>query len=190
MARRRKSRSAKAKAMRMVDTGPDEGGRWSPSPWLLQHGHVVETAPKDLGGELPKDSAFPKRIATQRMIDRYRTHGHIDLREWRAANHLWTLWHEAGLNARLASGYDPVMVQSSKSTDGLVAKKVDAATMFVSVMAGVPYRSAGVVRAVVIEDWSASQWANGRGFVGRDSERHGLARLRPGLQALARILGY
>lgn len=188
MARRRKSRSARAKEARLVDTGPDASGRYSPSPYALQHGHMVEVAPKELRST--PDSSFPKRITTQRMIDRYRAHGHIDLREWQAANALWTLWHDAGLNARLASAYDPVMVQSSKSTDGLVAKKVDAATMFVAVMAGVPYRSAGVVRAVVIEDWSASQWANGRGFIGRDSERHGLARLRPGLQALARILGY
>jgi hypothetical protein len=73
---------------RLVDPGPDEGGRFSPSPYLLQHGHSVEVAPQEL--RITKDSSFPKRITTQRMIDRYRVHGHITLVQWKAADILPT----------------------------------------------------------------------------------------------------
>jgi hypothetical protein len=191
MARSRKSKSAACidkKRRRLQDPGPDEGGRFSPSPYALQHGHVVEVAPQEL--RITKDSSFPKRITTQRVIDRYRSQGHITLREWRAANYLWQLWCESGSNARLASAYDPVMVSSSPNLDGMIAKRVDAAAMFLDVIRCVPYRSTGCVRAVVIEDWSASQWARGRGYSRHDSEHHGLTRLRPGLSALADHLGY
>ena len=188
MAKRKRKTSSRLKPGRLRDPGPDEGGRFSPSPYALQHGHVVEVAPQEL--RITKDSSFPKRITTQRIIDRYRVHGHIDVREWQAANALWRLWCEAGREAKVASGYDPVVVSSSPSTDGMVAKRIDAAFQFVVVMAVVPYRSMGCVRAVVIEDWPASQWAHGRGYRGRDSERLGLARLRPGLSALADYFGY
>ena len=188
MAKRKRKRSTWRDTRRLVDPGPDEGGRFSPSPFALQHGHTVEVAPQEL--RITKDSSFPKRITTQRVIDRYRAQGRIEVREWQAANALWRLWVEAGREARVASGYDPVMVSSSPSTDGMVAKRIDSARQFVDVMRCVPYRSQGVVRAVVIEDWTASQWARGRGYGRDDSERLGLTRLRPGLSALADQFGY
>lgn len=189
MARRRKSRSAKAKAMRMVDTGPDEGGRWSPSPWLLQHGHVVETAPKDLGGELPKDSAFPKRIATQRMIDRYRTHGHITPVQWAAASRLWELFHGAGWNPRITSGYSG-KVDNETTHGAQLSHRIEAAELYLKAMMAVPYRAKGVVIHVVIIDAAASDWARVRGHSARDSARHGMDRLRAGLSALAKHFAY
>lgn len=187
---RRKSRSAKSKALRLYDPGPDEGGRWAPSPYALQHGHRIETAPKDIGSELPKDSQFPKRITTQRVIDRYKSQGHISEAEWNAANFLWSTWMKAGGSAKVSAGYDPVVVSSSPSTDGMVAKRLDAAALVVSMLIDVPYRSRGCVRAVVIDDMTASEWARGRGYRHHDSERHGLDRLRSGLQALVAIFAY
>ena len=189
MGRRRKSRSIKAKgAERLRDPGPDEGGRYSPSPWALQHGHMVETAPRDL--RATPDSSFPKRIATQRIIDRYRAHGHLEHREWQAANALWSLWCHAGLEAKVTSGYEPVTIGGTSNQDHKIAKRLDGAMAFLEAMRAVPYRSQGAVRAVVVQDWTASQWARGRGYTGRDSERLGLTRLRSGLQALAAHLGY
>lgn len=181
------ARIRKRDSIAMADPGKNASGHFDVPPYVAR-GHLVDTAPRDLRAS--PDSQFPKRIATQRVIDRYRAHGHISEREWKAANFLWSLWCEAGSNARMASAYDPVMVSSSPDMGGTVAKRLDAAAQFVALMAKVPYRSAGCVRAVVIEDWSASQWARGRGYTRHDSEAHGLKRLRPGLSALADSFGY
>lgn len=190
MGKRRKSRSARIKERaRLIDPGPDASGRYAPSPYALQHGHQVETAPKELRST--PDSSFPKRIITQRIVDRYRTHGHISEREWKAANAIWKFWCEAGLEARLSAGYDPDAVGGgAASTDGALAKRIDGALWMVNLWEVIPYRSRGVVRAVVIEDRSASDWARERGFRGRDSERHGLDRLSQGLRALADVWAY
>ena len=190
MAKRKRKRSTFRESKRLRDPGPDEGGRWSPSPYALQHGHMVEVAPKQLGHELPKDSSFPKRITTQRVIDRYKAQGHITPAEWNAANFLWSMWIRAGGGAKVTAGYDPVVVNSSPSTDGIVAKRLDAAALVVSMLDDIPYRSRGCVRAVVLDDLTASEWARGRGYRGRDSERRGLDRLRAGLSALVEVFAY
>lgn len=189
MGRRRKSRSAKGKGLRLVDPGPDEGGRYSPSPYALQHGHMVETAPKSLGSELPKDSAFPKRIATQRMIDRYFRAGHIEARQWKAADALWQLWCAAGLEASVVSRYSGMSGKGSSYTAPFEGR-ADSAAQYLAAMSAVPYRCRGCVIHVVVTDWPASDWARGRGLRGRDSESHGMERLRAGLSALALHFGY
>lgn len=189
--RKAAARSAKReakRAARLRNAGPDESGNFGVNPYAAR-GHVVEVAPKELRSN-PNSTQFPKRIATQRMIDRYRAHGHITEAEWRAGNALWELWCAAELNARTTSAYEAVVVSASSSMDARIAKRVDGATAFLEAMSAVPYRAQGVVRAVIIEDWSASDWARLRGNGDRDSQRLGMARLRQGLSALAGHLAY
>lgn len=188
MARRRKSRSVRAKGGRMVDPGPDASGRYAPSPWHMQHGHLAETAPRDLRST--PDSSFPKRIVTQRVLDRYKAHKHITAKEWQAGNALWELWNGALLDAKVTSGYEPVIMSSPANMDARIARKIDSATAFLEVMALVPYRSRGVVRAVCIEDWSVSDWDNLARRKSRDSGGIGMEHLRQGLRALAEFWGY
>lgn len=176
-------------AKRGTDPGRDASGNFGVSAPAAR-GHTIEAAPKTLGPELPKDSAFPKRVTTQRMIDRYKVRSQITLKQWRAADALFAHWVDLGLEQRLAAAYDLVAVRSSPSKDGLIAKRVDAVTWWTEAMAVVPYRSRGVVRAVVIEDQSAGSWARARGYRADDSGRIGMERLRAGLQALADHLGH
>lgn len=176
-------------ARRSADPGRDASGNFGVSSDAAR-GHTIEVAPKSLGAELPKESAFPKRITTQRMVDRYKVRSQITLKQWRAADALFAHWLDLGLEHRLTAGYDPVVVQSSPSKDALIAKKVDGMTWWIEAMAVVPYRSRGVVRAVVIEDQSAGSWARARGYRADDSGRIGMERLRAGLQALVDYLGY
>lgn len=183
------ARLRRREAKRLADTGKDISGNFDVSPYAAR-GQRVVTAPKDIGKELPKESQFPKMIATQRVIDHYRDRGHISQAEWEAANFLWSVWVQAGGSSKMVAGYDPVVVSSSPSTDGMVAKRMDAAALVVSMLTDVPYRSRGCVRAVVIDDITASEWARGRGYRHHDSERHGLERLRAGLQALVGVFSY
>ena len=180
--RRNQRRSAARASKRMRDPGPDPGGNFDVSPYAAR-GHVVEVAPKELRSN-PNSDQFPKRIVTQRVIDRYRAHGHITEDEWKVANRLWAFWVEKEMQAKTTSGYDPVMVQSSPSIDGRLAKYLDAALGFNRMMRAVPYHLKGVVRAVVVEDWPASDWARKRGIGHRDAKAYGMECLRAGLQAL------
>ena len=189
MGKRRRLKAFDKRKARMVDPGPDASGRYSVSPYHLQHGHTVEDAPREL--RTTPDSTYPKRIATQRVIDRYRAHGFITASEWQAADAVWRYWCDAGLEARLSAGYDPDAIGSGAvSTDGMVARRIDGALWIVNLFEAIPYQCRGVVRAVVIEDRTAADWARGRGFTGRDAKGHGRARLSQGLQALARFWGY
>ncbi len=189
MARRRKSRSIRQReaSRRLVDPGADASGRFDVSPFAAR-GHTIEVAPKELRSS--PDSSFPKRIVTQRVIDRYRAHHHISEREWKAANAVWELWCEAESNARMTAGYDPVRVQTSSNIDGVVAKRLDAAVAFVHLMRVVPPRCQGVVRSVVIEDWTVGDWLNLRSHRRAHPGAYAFTRLRRGLSAIAGFLGY
>jgi hypothetical protein len=185
-----KKRLSLAEAIGKRDRGRDAdldkpvGGNFGPTA-AAQRLHRVDVAPKSLDKLLPKDSQFPKRIVTQRMIDRYLAHRHISQDEWKAAEMLLQFWMDKEMQAKTTSGYDPVMVQSSPNMDGRLAKYLDAALGYTRLMKAVPYHCQGVVMAVVIEDRSASDWARRRGYGRRDSERLGMERLRQGLSALA-----
>lgn len=186
------ARLRKREAKALADPGRDEGGRMSPSPYALQHGHRVETAPKSLGKELPKDGAFPKRIVTQRVIDRYKAHKHITGREWLAADRLLQTWHEARVTPTTTALYSPThgVINKMPSSDEKIARHMEAAVTMVEIWeAGVPWRCRGCVQAVVIDDMSAADWARKRGYGQNQSKTHGLARLRQGLQALADYFG-
>lgn len=182
------ARLAAKRAERLRNVGPDASGNYGVNPYAAR-GHVVEIAPKELRDN-PNSQQFPKRIATQRMIDRYLAHGHISQAEHRAADGMWQAWVNAGLEARVCAGYDPDTVSGGGSTDGVVAVRVDGAIKLVGLLKVIPARCRGVVRAVVIEDISASDWARERGYGDRASKGHGLARLTQGLRALAQHLGH
>lgn len=180
------ARLAAKRAERLRNVGPDASGNYGVNPYAAR-GHVVEIAPKELRDN-PNSQQFPKRIVTQRMIDRYLAHGHITDAEWKAADAMWRAWVDAGLEARVCAGYDPDAVSGGGSTDGTVAARIDGADTMVSMLGLIPTRCRGVVRAVVIEDISASAWARKWGYAQRASEEHGLARLSQGLSALAQHL--
>jgi hypothetical protein len=175
-------------AKKYRETGRDPAGNFGPSPYAAR-GHQVEVAPKDLGKELPAQSQFPKRIATQRVIDRYRAHGHITTKEWLAGDRLWQLWHAAGWNPAVTSAYVG-KVDNNTTHSGQLSHRIEAAEAFLKAMKAVPYHAKGVVQHVVIIDASASDWARVRGYGQRHSQRLGLKRLRQGLSALVAHFRY
>lgn len=189
MANRKKPKGTKSarvaakRAERLRNIGPDASGNYSPNPYAAR-GHVVEVAPKELRAN-PNSTQYPKRIVTQRMIDRYLAHGHITKEEWIAGDVLWGFWCEAGLLARVSSGYDPDVPHGTYSSDTVIGNRIEGVQQFTNMMNLVPYRCRGVVRAVVIEDQAASDWAAEKGYGQRASKRHGLERLRQGLRALS-----
>jgi len=171
------------------DPGADASGNFAPSPYATR-GHDVEIAPKTLGKELSKDASYPKMVATQRVIDRYKARSQITFKQFRAAEFLLRAWQASGLEPSMAANYDPVQIPGSTTVDARIAKRVDGATAWVDLMAAVPYHSRGVVRAVVIEDRTAGEWARQRGIRQDDSGRVGMGRLRAGLSALVDYLRY
>jgi len=175
---------------RMRDPGPDEGGRMSASPYVLQHGHVEEVAPKDLGKELPKDSQFPKRIATQRMIDRYETKKLLTARQWRAGDRLWRIWRESGRDPSLIGNYSPTTIRGTLDPDRKMIGRTEAVADWEECrrLSGVLGFSALV--DVVIWDRSASDWARSKGHSARVSADIGMAFLRGGLDVLAAHFRY
>ena len=192
MGRRRKSKSIKPElergGERLRDPGPDEGGRYSPSPWHLQHGHLVEVAPKELRST--PDSSFPKRIATQRMIDRYRAQGIITMAQWKAANRLWSLWRATGLDPKMCANYSPDIVSGGGSTDGRMIGRSDGVAEYVNAMGKVSRAAIPCLVHVVIIDGSASDWARLKGHSIRLSAGIGVAFLRAALDELAAHFGY
>lgn len=179
-------RKRDGKAMR--DPGPDEGGRFSPSPYLMQHGHLAEVAPQDL--RTSKDSNFPKRITTQRMIDRYQVRGLITRRQWRAANRLWSTWRASGLDPKMTANYSADVVSGSGDPDARMVGKGDAVAEYLTSMAKLAGGQHSVAVHVVVWDCSANDWAVKRGHKQRVSEAIGMAFLRDALDVLASHFSY
>lgn len=195
MARSRKQRRATARAAkrearraaRLRNTGPDESGNFGVNPYAAR-GQVVEVAPKELRSN-PNSTQFPKRIATQRMIDRYHCHGHITAKQWAAGCRLWELFHSAGWNPRVVSTYNG-KVDNETTHSAQLSHRIEAADAYLHAMKAVPYRCKGVVAHVVVIDSPASDWARIRGYGARDSQRRGMERLRAGLSALVEHFRY
>lgn len=177
----------KREAARLADPGKDASGKFRPSP-MLTRGHVVERAPRHLRTQA--DSLLPLQRITANRIGYYFAHKHITPTQYRAALWLRDLYDESGALPRMTAAYDPDAVRGSLDPGASLARQMDAAAMLDGVRKLIPYRARGVVWAVVIEDKRASEWAATRGCVHRDSERHGMARLRQGLQGLVRVLRY
>lgn len=176
-------------AKKLRDPGSDASGNFAPSPYAVR-GHDVEVAPKALGEELPKDASYPKMVATQRVIDRYKARSQISLKQFRAAELLLRAWMDSGLEPSMVANYDPVQIPGSTTVDARISKRVDGTMAWLELLDAVPYHSRGVVRAVVIEDRTAGEWARQRGVRRDDSGRVGMGRLRAGLSALVDHLRY
>lgn len=168
---------------------PDEGGRYSPSPYLVQHGHKVEVAPQDL--RTTKDSAFPKRILTQRRIDRYL---HVDKVinsvQHKAGARMWSLWYATGLEPKMCANYSPDIVSGGGSPDGRLVGRIDAVEEYVTTMKKVSRVLVPVLVHVVITNGSAGDWARLKGYSARVSGSIGVAFLCEGLNELANQFGY
>lgn len=173
---------------RLADPG-HVAGKFGPSPYA-QRGHKVEVAPKKLDKALSKDSEFPKRVTTQRVVDRLKARGTITHREWRAAEKLWDWWNLALTGDRLIAAYEPVSVHSSPNTDRLVSKRMEAAQEYLDLISMVPTRCRGVITHVVINDWELSDWGLKTAKSERARRRDAANRLSQGLRALAGHLGY
>lgn len=174
-------------AKRLRDPGPDVSGNYDVSPFMLAKGHKAEVVDREL--RTGPDTSFPRRIATQRMIDRYMAHGHIDGDEWLAADKLWRLFVESGARFSDTANYSPIFIESTTDIDAIIAEKLDAATLLNGIWRELPWRSKGCVRAVVIEDRPASDWSQAAGYSVRQSKNHGMTRLRHGLQRLVELFG-
>lgn len=181
------AREEKARS-RLRDAGPDQGGNYSVNPYAAR-GHVVEVAPKELRAN-PNSQQFPKRIATQRMIDRYLSHGHITDAEYKAAEAVLRTWTDSGLEARVIGRYENDVPQGMRTHGAFIDDRCDGMDLFVKFLAAIPSKSRGAVRAVVVEDIAASDWARRLGYGQRSAKAHGMLRLKQGLQAIAVKFGY
>lgn len=164
-------------------------GKFGPSP-MAQRGHKVEVAPKKLDKALPKDSDFPKRVTTQRVIDRLKARGTISDIEWKAAEKLWEWWSQAAATERLIASYSPATVQTARKTDLLLTQRMEAAEEYLDLINMVPARCRGIVIHVVINDWELSDWGLRTAKSERARRRQAANRLSQGLRALAGRLGY
>lgn len=180
---------------RMADRGPDASGRFAPSPFYIQHGRIVEDAPKslkiaDVGKVAPNDSAV-KRYVNQRMIDRYKMQNIITHKQHRAAERLWKQWRATGLDAKLSSSYDPDQIRGgSSSADDRLAQRSDAIAGYFATTAKVSAACRACLVHVVIHDGSAAGWAALNGHPARVSAPIGLAFLRAALRELVAHFGY
>lgn len=172
---------------RLADPGRDASGNFGPSPYA-ERGHRVEAAPREMRDR--PDSQFPKRISTQRVVDRLLDRGVISALEWRAAKALWEAYCGAGEAARLVAAYSPISVHSTPDPDGLACMRIYAGGRYMALRAMIPARCLGVVIHVVINDWELSAWGLRTVRSERARRQKGERRLSQGLSALARRLKY
>ncbi|CAB4167474.1 hypothetical protein UFOVP860_22 [uncultured Caudovirales phage] len=172
---------------RMRDPGRDASGNFGPSPYA-ERGHRMETAPREMRDR--PESQFPKRLSTQRVVDRLLDRGVISAMEWRAAKALWEAYCGAGEAARLVAAYSPNSVHSTPDPDGLACKRIDAGGHYMALRSMIPARCLGVVIHVVINDWELSAWGLRTVRSERARRQQGEKRISKGLSALARRLKY
>ncbi|MDP2377771.1 hypothetical protein [Reyranella sp.] len=186
------ARLRKREGKRLADPGPDEGGRFSPPPVVRhQHGHIIEVAPKELDKELlPKFSQFPKRVTTQRMIDRYKAQGMLTVRQWRAGDRLWRIWRDSGRDPKLIGNYSPDVIRGATDPDAKMIGRTEAVADWENCRRLCGVLGFGVLVDVVIWDQSASDWAASKRTSRRDCATVGMAFLRLGLDTLAAHFRY
>ena len=175
---------------RLADPGPDEGGRYSPPLLSKEFAEIVEVAPKDIGKELPKDSQFPKRIATQRMIDRYRAQGLLTKRQWRAADRLWRIWRESGRDPNIIGNYSPDLIRGAVDPDAKMIGRTEAVAEWEDCRRLCGGLGFGVLVDVVVWDRSAGDWARSKGHSKGLSKHIGMAFLAGSLDVLAAHFRY
>lgn len=183
------ARLRRREAKRMADPGKDASGNFGPSPYAVV-GHVVDVAPKDLGAELPKDSAFPKRITTQRMIDRYKAQGLLTARQWKAGDRLWRIWRDSGRDPNIIGNYSPDVIRGAADPDGRMIGRTEAVADWEDCRRLCGVLGFQVLVDVVIWDRSANDWALSKRHSAKLSRHIGMAFLRGGLDVLAAHFRY
>lgn len=183
------ARLRRREAKRMADPGPNESGNYAPSPYAAA-GHVVEAAPKDLGKEIPRNSAFPLRIATQRVIDRYRAQGFITAREHRAADRLLRIWHQTGRDPKLIANYSPDQVRASADPDARMVGRGDAMAEWDACTALTGVLGFELLVHVVVWDRPAGEWTTKKSMPDRRRMDFAMDMLRQNLDILARHFRY
>jgi hypothetical protein len=183
------ARLRKREGKRMADPGPDASGNYAPSPYAAA-GHVVEMAPKDLGKELPRSSALPLRIATQRMIDRYRAQHFITARQHRAADRLLRIWHQTGRDPKLIANYSPDQVRGSADPDARMVGRGDAVAEWESCSKLTGVLGFELLVHVVIWDRPASEWTTRKSMPDRRRMAFAMDMLVQNLEILARHFRY
>lgn len=177
------TRLRRREAKAMADTGPDASGNFGVSPYAAR-GHVVEAAPKDLGNEIPKHSNKPDRIATQRVIDRYRAQGFITVRQWRAADRFWRIWRETGRDPCMSASYSPDQIRGSQDPDARMVGRSAAVAELDECRRLLGVLGFGCLTDIIIWDLPAGAWARTKRTSARDSAAVGMAFLRQGLDLL------
>ena len=189
MARKRRNRAKqrRADARAVRDGGPDESGRYGISSYAAR-GHVVETAPRELRSN--PDSQYPKRITTQRILDRYLSGGLITEKQWKAGDRVWQLYVATGLMPNLTASYSPVFVDNVGDPEKRMIGREDATLQLMKTMTNIGGMGASCARFVIIEDGSAADWAKTKGCGNRTCGSVGMFVLRGALDDLIRIFGY
>lgn len=182
------SRIRRRQMKALTDPGPDPSGNYSPSP-LAARGHVIEVAPKDLKASADSIS-FPKRTATQRMIDRYKAQGLLTARQWRAGDRLWRIWRDSGRDPNLIGNYSPDAIRGAADPDAKMIGRTEAVADWEECRRLCGVLGFGVLVDVVIWDKAASDWAATKRTPVRDCATVGMAFLRLGLDTLAAHFRY
>ncbi len=183
------ARLRRREAKRMADPGKDASGNFRPSPHAAA-GHIVEVAPKDLGSELPKDSALPERIATQRMIDLYKAQKFLTVRQWKSADRLWRIWRDSGRDPNLIGNYSPEVIRGATDAHERMIGRTDAVAEWEECRRLSGVLGFSLLVDVVVWDRSAADWAARKGHSVRDQATIGMALLRGTLDTLTAHFRY
>lgn len=176
-------------AKRLADPGPNDSGHFAPSPYSAR-GHTIGTAPKELGTELPKHSAYPKRNETQRMIDRYQKQGFLTVRQWKSANRLWRIWRDSGRDPSMIGNYSPDRIPGAADVHDRMIGKTEAVADWEDCRRLCGVLGFELLVDVVIWDRTAADWAAGKGHPTRDQATIGMALLRGTLDTLTAHFRY
>lgn len=181
-------RRRQAKALR--DPGRDHAGNYDVHPHQLAHGHKAGLAPPDLRAS--PESSFPRRIETQRYIDRCLVRGHLSRRQHQAAERFLSDWTATGRNSLVSVAYAPRLVDGgTMHPERRMIGRTGAVIEYEKAVAELGRLERACVQAVVIEDMTASDWARSRGVQREQSAQAvGTFTLRAALDTLSDHYGY
>ncbi len=163
----------KAKPLNEARSRADHG-----TPEALRQADGVQFETVD-GGRL--GSVKRAYISRQTPMDRYKVRGLVNQRQYDAAHAFYVLYDKTRQASRVTSNYDRIIVDGNSG--GGINEYAFSDYIALGQKLGIDYVS--VVRAVVVECESASDWAKRY----RLPSRMGIEKLRDGLDRLAKIMG-
>ena len=163
----------KAKPLNEARSRADHG-----TPEALRQADGVQFETVD-GGRL--GSVKRAYISRQTPMDRYKARGLVNQRQYDAAHAFYVLYDKTRQASRVTSNYDRIIVDGNSG--GGINEYAFSDYIALGQKLGIDYVS--VVRAVVVECESASDWAKRY----RLPSRMGIEKLRDGLDRLAKIMG-